>query len=111
MCQPSSIRADAITDYWRTSQGLKERWKLFSNNAVYSMYNTIMREIADAWGADLEYRCHPEDTATGPCPECTPFCGHVYHRGMFKPILPRHPKCVCEWVPFYREGRKFVGVV
>ena len=101
------IQHDAVTSWWQTVSGLKESAKLFSQNAVYSLYNAYIREGAKALGAkQLKYHTEPEMTATGTCPYCQPFEGRIYNLGQFLPVVPRHPWCVCWWETLWPEDWK-----
>ena len=98
-------------DYWKTPEGIRDRVTSLSQVFSYKVVNNAIKVIGPLNGAKwMQWILHPEDSATGPCPDCVAFAtsggnGGFYRTSWFTPAMPYHPNCVCEWKIYLVDPR------
>lgn len=95
-------------DFWKTPEGIHKRIDSLAQVFSYKVVNNAIRVIAPTNGAKwLRWVLHPELTASGPCIICiTAAAGGRngnYQINWFVPLMPAHPRCVCEWEIWFEK--------
>jgi hypothetical protein len=86
------LAADGVAvDYWQTQDGILDRFSMLAEDVQLGTFNGAVKVYGIALGV-TDFVISGNLKATS-CEWCIGHVGVVYRRGMFMPILPRHPGC------------------